>query len=207
MLILGNGRIDKFMLDNLDLYFQQSKNIFVFLRDSSQRHKIPFHTIGIDTFSEGSLVAQHLLGVGSQRIVFFATEVPAENWQGERLTGIRYELLRQTDSDIQVETMTDKQELAKWIKQSRRQCGIVVENDKTEAKLIDFLHASGLHRGESYKMISFDNDPQCQMQQLNTIAPALDDIGNELGLLTRDHIGIDKKTDYQHAHSFQVDHS
>lgn len=195
LLVLGNGANDLFILRNLDLFHQHFKHNFVFLRDSSLRTRIPFHTVGIDTFGEGRLAGAHLYVKGCRDIVFHCADQPSDDWRAERLKGMEFGLRRISDGSCQPRLELDRDALRRQISAAPGAVGVVAENDELAVTLVDHFALQGLERGRDYLLVSFDDDRRFRSYNLTTIAPALEEIGAELGKLIVEHIDVDRDDD------------
>ena len=104
-------------------------------------------------------------------------------------------MLRLTEGEGFVHAVFGLNELTGTLRESNRSWSIIVDNDRNAAAMIDALTAEGFVRGRHYRTVSFDDDEKFGCYNLTTIAPPLQEIGEELGRMISETIDIDAQGD------------
>ena len=157
VLLVGNRPEDCVFTENQDLLFQYFKHVFVYLRDSSQQHQFPFHTVSISNFHEGALAVEFLLEKGYRDVLFYSPQADYHTWSSERLKGVRAGMLRLTEGEGFVHAVFGLNELTGTLRESNRSWSIIVDNDRNAAAMIDALTRSPDEGDMSIVAESIDN--------------------------------------------------
>jgi DNA-binding LacI/PurR family transcriptional regulator len=115
--------------------------------------------VGIDNFTAGYVLAEHLLELGCKKVVFVARPHSAATVDA-RVAGVREALTRHEVALIPDWLRIGDPEDAKWVRSwssSRRPDAVVCANDLTAAQLLRTLEKNGVRVPQQLRVVGFDD--------------------------------------------------
>jgi GntR family transcriptional regulator of arabinose operon len=173
------------------LLFEFHNNVFIFDRGVHHWNSWPYNIVSINVFGEGEMVARHLANRDIRHVVFchgVAKEQPL--WLTERLNGLQYGMSREVQEGQQLQVCefdpcrnspTFFRKIRELLKTGT--VAVVAQNDEFAAAIIDQAASHGLHAGQDFFVIGFDDNVKYQDYNLTTVSPGLERIGSCLAAM------------------------
>jgi DNA-binding LacI/PurR family transcriptional regulator len=175
----------KTLKENVDALTKYPGDIFVFNRGTHPTDFLPCHSLSLDPFGEGAMLGEYLAKKGEKDILFIA---PVENkisyWLEKRIEGIQCGLEAATDGKIKAKIIfkpwnESLEKTFKYLNSAKETVMLVCSTDQLAVKFMDRAKEWGISK-DSYKIVSFDNDPRYRMHNLTTVAPPVNKIAGAL---------------------------
>jgi len=115
--------------------------------------------IGIDNFTAGFVLAQHLIELGCKKVVFMARPYSAATVDA-RIAGVREALVRHDIPLLPDWLRIGDPEDAKWVRSwstGKRPDAVVCANDLTAAQLLRTLEKNGVDVPQQLRVVGFDD--------------------------------------------------
>ncbi len=186
----------------------------------SERCRVPLPRVCYDGRVAAFKAADHLLGQGCQRLVFFAPF--RADWSDERLNGVRDAVrLRGRAPDSVVSYINDMAMIHAMERYDQLALaegyaaphlteivtggipGVIAHNDHAATGFIQAAAKQGLVAGKDYLIVGFDDGKNSRMLGLSSMRPPFSDMGRECANLTMQALTAQVRTSKQislHSH-------
>lgn len=185
LLCISTEHLTSMLESHPEMFFQYHRDIFVYARDIINWSSFPYNVVSVDLFNEGVLAAEHAFTNGYEHVFFGMTDqLRNRAWPQARLSGVLCGLNRLSDNSIPLKEEILEHSIEELLSSIRdgKNVMLVAAADGIAVEYIEKIKSAiGKSPGRDYGLISFNDDSRFKKYNLTTIAPPLQDIGQQLG--------------------------
>lgn len=179
----------KVILESLGAFEKFSGEIFLLNRGEGPLWEFPYHTLNVNPFGEGEIVARHIISQGFKRVVFLDKKnriEPEPFWAVQRYEGLKRGMMLASSDALKPELFQNPDlktypgvlEIIR--KHSDEKIVFVARNDEIAVSFLEYARLDGMDAPRDFYLIGFDNNPFFRNCNITSVAPPIEKMGQVL---------------------------